>query len=755
MNLRRPPEALGEAARLAALRFYEVVGTAPEQVFDDLVLLAATICETPIALVGLVDKDRVWFKARFGAVPPEYPWEEAICPQVLDSDGPLVIPDVRADPRFSDLACVVRAPNVRFYAGVPLIVADGSRLGMLCVVDNRPRQLTEVQLEALQALARQVISHLERRGDTEQLRVAGQRWRASEASRLAQQETIRDLEQRFRLAFDEAPVGMAMVAVRNGAVGQMLEVNRAMSDFLGYTEAQLKGMSFQSFTHPGDVARNLQLTMEVLAGTRDHYEIEKRYIHRDGTTRWGQLHASALRDSSGQLMCLLSQVIDRTQRHHYEEELVRAANTDALTGLPNRYSLLRTLTETIESPDAASAALLLIDLDGFKWVNSAAGHLAGDEVLRVVGARFSEVVGPRDPVARVGGDEFAVLCRDMDRDAAIDLAEALIASLAEPILVTGQEMYLSASVGVAWTTEGDVRAGTVLENADSAMYEAKRRGRARWELFDDGLRAAAATRLSLASGLRAALNTEQLEMHYQPIVDLATGTIVAAEALLRWNHPEEGVVWPADFISVAEENGSIVAIGRWALRAACCEAVKWGVEGPGVSVNVSARQLSDNDLTATVEEALLDSGLAPHRLTLEVTETAVMDDAEYAVRVLRELKGLGVSISLDDFGTGYSSLVYLKRLPVDKLKIDRSFVNSLPDDAEDTAIVTSVVALARAVGLQVVAEGVETPAQWAALRDLGCDFGQGYLWGHPVSAAEAAIRFTAAGPEDMLKALAP
>jgi EAL domain-containing protein (putative c-di-GMP-specific phosphodiesterase class I) len=287
------------------------------------------------------------------------------------------------------------------------------------------------------------------------------------------------------------------------------------------------------------------------------------------------------------------------------------------------------------------------------------------------------------------------------------------------------------------------------------MYEAKRRGRARWELFDDGLRAAAATRLSLASGLRAALNTEQLEMHYQPIVDLGTGAIVAAEALLRWNHPEEGVVWPADFISVAEENGSIVAIGRWALRAACCEAVKWGADGPVVSVNVSARQLSDNDLTATVEEALLDSGLAPHRLTLEVTETAVMDDAEYAVRVLRELKGLGVSISLDDFGTGYSSLVYLKRLPVAKLKIDRSFVDSLPDDAEDTAIVTSVVALARAVGLQVVAEGVETPAQWAALRDLGCDFGQGYLWGQPVSAAAAAIRFTAAGPEGMRKALAP
>jgi diguanylate cyclase (GGDEF)-like protein/PAS domain S-box-containing protein len=755
VTLRPPPEAVGEAARLAALHSYDIVDTAPEQVFDDIVRLAATICDTPIALISLVEEDRVWFKARFGLTSPEFPWHDAICPDGLDSDEPLVIPDARADPRFADLSCVVRAPHVRFYAGIPLVVANGSRLGMLCVVDDRPRRLTDVQLQALRALARQVVSNLERRSRTEQLREAGQRWQASEASRVAQAETIRDLEERFRLAFDEAPIGMALVDLRPGAVGRMLDVNRAFTEFLGYSEEQLKGTYFQRFTHAADLDRNVALTMEVVAGTRDHYEIEKRYVHRDGTLRWGQLHSSALRDGNGELICMLSQVVDMTQRHRYEEELVRAANIDALTGLPNRYALLRTLTDIIESPGTRSAALLLIDLDGFKWVNNAAGHLAGDEVLRVVGARFAEVVGPRDPVARVGGDEFAVLCRDMSQEAAIDLAEALIASLAEPILVTGQEMYLSASVGVAWTAETDVRAGSVLENADSAMYEAKRRGRARWELFDDRLRSAAALRLRRASGLRAALHTEQLEMHYQPIVDLRDGSIVATEALLRWNHPEEGVIWPADFISVAEENGSIVAIGRWALQAACLEAAKWGSAGPAVSVNVSARQLSDDDLTATVEEALLASGLPPHRLTLEVTETAVMDDAEHAVRVLRELKSLGVGISLDDFGTGYSSLVYLKRLPVDKLKIDRSFVDALPDDAEDAAIVTSVVALARAVGLQVIAEGVETPAQWAALRDLGCDFGQGYLWGHPVSATEAAARFAAAGPESPLKALAP
>jgi EAL domain-containing protein (putative c-di-GMP-specific phosphodiesterase class I) len=281
----------------------------------------------------------------------------------------------------------------------------------------------------------------------------------------------------------------------------------------------------------------------------------------------------------------------------------------------------------------------------------------------------------------------------------------------------------------------------VLGNADSAMYEAKRRGRARWELFDGRLRDSAATRLRVASDLRAAINGSQFERHYQPIIDFGTGRLAAAEALLRWNHPDRGRIAPGEFIAVAEESGSISAIGRWALGAACREATTWGPDGPSVSVNVSAHQLGDNDLTATVSQALVDSGLSPQKLILEVTETAVMEDAEHAVRVLRGLKDLGVRIAVDDFGTGYSSLVYLKRLPVDELKIDRSFVDGLPDDPEDKAIVSSVIALARAVGLRVVAEGVETAEQRQALEELGCDYGQGYLWGHPVPAAERGASF--------------
>jgi diguanylate cyclase (GGDEF)-like protein/PAS domain S-box-containing protein len=715
-----------------------------EQGFDDLARLASLLCDTPMATISLTAEDRAWYQVDLAAAAPPGRWEEAICPEALRSDEPLVVPDATADPRTAQLPCVAGPPHVRFYAAVPITVTGGRRLGTLGVADDRPRHLRDEQVEGLVTLARQVVRQLERRSDSERIRVVGERWIEAETSLVAQERVIQDLEERFRLAFDEAPIGMALVDLRPGAVGQLLQVNRALARFLGYREEELKGSFHQALTHPDDLGSNLTLTMEMVAGTRDHYEMEKRYVHQDGTIRWAALHSSVLRDPNEVLVCALNQVLDLTARHRYEEELNRTASTDTLTGLPNRYALLQMLNETIQDQRAASIVLLVIDLDSFKLVNNAAGHLAGDRVLRAVGARFRELVGAEGTVARIGGDEFAVLCQDMTSEAATDLAEALIASLAEPISAAGQEMYLAASVGVAWTARADARAGAVLENADSAMYEAKRRGRGRSELFDGRLRSAATLRLRRASGLRSALQGEQLEMHFQPIVDLRTGSVVAAEALLRWNHPDDGMIWPADFISLAEEGGSIVAIGRWALMVACAEAVKWGDDGPSVSVNVSARQLTDDDVTDAVKEALARSGLSPQRLILEVTETAVMDDAEHAVRVLRQLKSLGVGIAVDDFGTGYSSLVYLKRLPVDKLKIDRSFVDGLPDDVEDAAIVAGVMALARAVGLEVVAEGVETTAQWEALRALGCDRGQGYLWGQPVPAAEATARFARA-----------
>jgi diguanylate cyclase (GGDEF)-like protein/PAS domain S-box-containing protein len=741
---RPAPLADDETQRLAALDAHVGVDRSPDQGFDDLVRVAAALCRTPIALISLIDEETQWIKAGVGVSVTDTPRNLAICGWALTGEDPLVVPDLTADDRFAGHALVRGAPYLRSYAGVPLTVTGGHRLGTLCVFDHRPRHLEDLQLSGLVALARLVVVQLERQADTERLREAVSRWLEGESQRLAQEHTIHDLAERFRLTFDEAPTGMALIDLQADNLGQMLQVNRSLCQFLGYTPDEMTGRTLQSIGHPDDRALNTSLALELASGHRDRFEMERRVIRSNGSTRWVMMHTSVLREPNGSLLCAMSQLVDVTARHKHELDLLRAATSDALTGLPNRTALLQQLSESISDERSERAALLFIDLDGFKLINDTAGHLAGDEVLQVVGMRFGEVVGPEHTLARLGGDEFAVLCREADSGTAIALAEALIASLAEPIPVGDQEMYLSASVGVAWASATDPDPGTVLGNADSAMYEAKRRGRARWELFDGRLRDSAATRLRVASDLRAAINGNQFELHYQPIIDLGTGRMAAAEALLRWNHPERGRIAPGEFIAVAEESGSISAIGRWALGAACREATTWGPDGPSVSVNVSAHQLSDNDLIAAVGQALVDSGLSPRRLILEVTETAVMEDAEHAVGVLRGLKGLGVRVAVDDFGTGYSSLVYLKRLPVDELKIDRSFVDGLPDDPEDRAIVSSVIALARAVGLRVVAEGVETAQQRQALKDLGCDYGQGYLWGRPVRVAERETSFDSA-----------
>jgi diguanylate cyclase (GGDEF)-like protein/PAS domain S-box-containing protein len=741
---RSAPVADDEPDRLAALSYHGGADRSPDQGFDDLVQVAAALCRAPITLISLIDEDTQWIKAAFGFPTTETPRDDAICGYTLTGDDPLVVPDLTADTRFAGHSLVSSAPYLRSYAGVPLIVTGGQRVGTLCVFDHRPRHLEDLQLSGLVALARLVVVQLERQAEAERLREAVSRWLEGESQRLDQEHTIYDLAERFRLTFDEAPTGMALIDLRADSLGQITEVNRSLCQFLGYTPEEMTGRTLQSIGHPDDRALNNALALELASGHRERFEIERRVIRSNGSTRWVIMHTSVLREPNGLLVCAMSQLVDVTARHKHELDLLRAATSDALTGLPNRTALLEKLSESISDDRSEQTALLFIDLDGFKLINDTAGHLVGDEVLQLVGMRFGEVVGPDDTLARLGGDEFAVLCREADSGSAISLAEAIIASLAEPIQVRDGEVYLSASVGVAWATADDPDPGTVLGNADSAMYEAKRRGRSRWELFDGRLRESAATRLRVASDLRAAINGDQFELHYQPIIAFGTGRMVAAEALLRWNHPQRGRMAPGEFIAVAEESGSISAIGRWALDAACREATTWGHNGPSVSVNVSAHQLGDHDLIAAVREALVDSGLTPRRLILEVTETAVMEDAEHAVRVLRDLKGLGVRIAVDDFGTGYSSLLYLKRLPVDELKIDRSFVAGLPDDPEDQAIVSSVIALARAVGLRVVAEGVETAEQRQALKDLGCDYGQGYLWGRPVQVADLQVSLASA-----------
>ena len=434
-------------------------------------------------------------------------------------------------------------------------------------------------------------------------------------------------------------------------------------------------------------------------------------------------------------------------------EAVHQATHDALTGLPNRTLVIDRLTHALARARRRPGALavLFVDLDRFKVVNDSLGHSVGDEVLIQIAQRLRDAVRPGDTVARLAGDEFVVVCEDVAGEAdVLLLADRVALAVAAPIPLYGRDAIITASIGIALASP-DTRAEDLLRDADVAMYGAKERGRARLEIFDQAMRTRMLERLEIEHALRRALAHNEFVLHYQPTVSLRTGRTVSVEALLRWPDPERGLVMPDEFIPVAEENGLIVPLGRWALEEACRQLASWRAQYPEcadlqVSVNLSARQFADPDLVPSVAAALCEAGLPPSRLWLEITESVLMDEAEATIETLKALRALGVHLSIDDFGTGYSSLSYLKRFPVDVLKIDRSFVDGLGADPEDEAIVTAVVRLAHALDLQVVAEGVETAAQLAELRRLGCNAVQGYYFAHPQPAAEMGEILTAMAP---------
>ncbi|WP_245664871.1 putative bifunctional diguanylate cyclase/phosphodiesterase [Actinoplanes subtropicus] len=450
---------------------------------------------------------------------------------------------------------------------------------------------------------------------------------------------------------------------------------------------------------------------------------------------------------------------DIGERRELERQLIRQAYTDSLTGMPNRVMFRHRLEEAVTSAEPLPITVLLLDLDDFKLVNDNLGHSAGDELLTTIAERLRGQVRPGDVLARLGGDEFAILLRDLDPADASGLAERLLATVHEPIRLASRDITCSLSIGIATSAGGEpgaaglVSADQLLANADLAMYAAKRGGRNAYAVFDPSMTMSVLEEAQQRADLEHALEHDEFRVLYQPVVDMHTQRLTAVEALVRWQHPRDGLLGPYHFIAHAEANGLIVPLGRWVLRQACAQLARWRAETPAaaglhVNVNLSARQFQYAGLVDDVSEALADAGLDAPSLTLEITESMLMADIEAAKETLHALRRLGVRLAIDDFGTGYSSLSYLKQLPVDVIKIDKTFVDEVHLDEDDVALVDAVAGLGQALKMKTVAEGIETDEQWETLRRIGIDHGQGYLFGRPAEPSSITELLSAAPRSD-------
>ena len=570
----------------------------------------------------------------------------------------------------------------------------------------------------------------------------------------------RDRAARKVLAEREAQLAEAQRMAQLGSYTWDLTTNQAtwsaeMYRVLGYTPGQVEDFvaAFAARVHPEDKPAVLDAWAAAQVSPLPT-ATEYRIALPDGTIRWvhGRIRPR-LDDDGGAPTGLFGTLQDITERKVAEEAIAFQAMHDALTRLPNRSLFLDRLAQALarRARRPGGLAVLFLDLDRFKWLNDSRGHAAGDELLVTVAERLRTALRPGDTVARFGGDEFVMLCEDLPGESAAEsMAVRISSALAEPLYVRDEDTSVTVSIGIAYSPASDRgdTPETLLRDADAAMYQAKERGRDRYETFSHTTRLLAVARHETANALRRGIDRGELVVHYQPEVDITTNEVVGVEALVRWAHPERGLLPPAEFVPLAEETGLIVPLGVRVLHDACRQVQDWQprdrTKAPiALSVNLAARQLMAPDLCDVVRSALEASGLDPSLLCLEITESALLKDAAPSARALHGLKALGVRIGVDDFGTGFSSLTYLKRFPVDVLKIDRSFVKGLGRDREDRAIVASVVDLAHAFGLTTVAEGVETVEQLAELRSIGCEQGQGFLWSRP-AAPEDARRWIAA-----------
>jgi diguanylate cyclase (GGDEF)-like protein/PAS domain S-box-containing protein len=835
-----PPD---EDERLDTLRAYGILDTVPEERFDRLVRLVATVLQVPMATLTFVDRERQWFKSRIGVAIAETPREVAFCAHAILAEEPLVVEDARHDPRFRDNPLVTEH-GIRFYAGAPIPDRDGSSSGVLCAIDRRPRPLSPAAREVLRELAAVTADELRLRRATADLAAEAQRhgrtaerfaafldaasdwmWETDPDHRFvyhsAWAESVhpvdamigrtrweaagddpdhppwpehrRQLDARARFrgfryrmrrpdgrtahlevtgqpVFDgagrftgyrgcgrevtaevealetarafgarlEALEQANVIGVCTGVGERLQTANDAFLQMIGRRRADLEtaGLAWSDITPPAWLAVDAEMRRKV---RRDGHcpSFEKEFVRPDGT-RVPVMLTVVVVDRDRRVWQALVQ--DMSAWKDAEERIADLAFKDTLTGLANRRRFNDRLAAVLA--EGAAGALVVVDLDHFKDVNDALGHDAGDALLRELGARLEATVREHDLVARLGGDEFALILRGRRTpDAVATIAARLTDALREPVAFAGHEIHPGASLGVTRFPEDGHEPDQLLKNADIALYRSKARGRRTFCFFEPAMRADAVAKLELTGEIRRGLARGEFTVVYQPVLAIADRRPRGFEALLRWCHPQRGMLAPDTFLEVAEDAGLVPALGRAVLDAVVRQIAVWRAHGDDagtVAVNAAAGQLKDPAFADTVLGLLAAHAVPVSSLELEITENVLLCEDRRVETAIRQLHAAGVRIALDDFGTGFASLTHLKRFPVDVLKIDRSFVAEIDTEPDSAVIARAIVNLAHSLQMQVVAEGIESPAQLRALELLGCDFAQGYLFARPGRAASMA-----------------
>ncbi|RLQ87098.1 putative bifunctional diguanylate cyclase/phosphodiesterase [Notoacmeibacter ruber] len=707
------PIPANEEKRLKVLAEYHLMDTPPEEDFDRLARLASQLFDVPIVLVSLLEGDRQFFKTHVGLDVCETSREVSFCAHAIMRDDILFVPDALKDDRFASNPLVLGPPFIRFYAGKPLSAPSGEKLGTVCLIDTKPRnRFTAEDRKNLTDLAALVMDRME----------------------IRRLDYVRSVSQ---ARFENIAATSPDAIICSNSKGSITFWNQSAERLFGY---------------PPDEALDRGVEIIVPASWRAIYESERSHLQKGERMELADqtLELSGLRKDGSEFPAEFSLstweegnttsvgaiVRDISERRQNEERLSRLASLDALTDLPNRAAWRARLDETMAAEKPCT--VLLLDLDRFKEVNDTLGHSAGDSVLKDVAKRLTSICHQANMVARLGGDEFVVLLNGNDSRQANVIAGKLVSALSEPYEFAGHRCNVGVTVGVAHGPQHGHRAEDLLSAADLALYRAKAGGKGRHQLFEPQFRETAVARREFEQELRRAFEGGEFELFYQPQVSISDRRLTGAEALIRWNHPERGLLTPASFIEVLSREPSAASVGDWILRTACRQAAAWRKAIPDfvIGINLFEAQFRSGQLLTEVREAMKDNNLPAEAIELEIVENILLQNDAPTLELLQSLRNLGVGLAFDDYGTGFASLSLLKRYPVTRLKIDRSFIRDVTTVPEDAAVVKAVLYLGRSFGLNTIAEGVETEAQLEFLKEYNCQDAQGYLFSKPIPIEE-------------------